>query len=167
MHCNNKCDRYQTRMHSSRMHTARSSSHRGRGASGDASWGYLLPGGGGVSLPGGLRARGVSPATGGCLPAGGISLLVGLLPGGCLLPGEGGLPAGGFPCQGGSFPGGCLLLGGCLLPGGSPWWETPSVNRMTNRCNNITLPQASFAGGNYMVTEQKSKLTNILLQFKN
>ena len=25
----------------------------------------------------------------------------------------------------------------------------PPVNRMTNRCKNITLPQTSFAGGNY------------------
>ena len=28
-------------------------------------------------------------------------------------------------------------------PGGS----TPPVNRMTNRCKNITLPQTSFTGG--------------------
>ena len=25
----------------------------------------------------------------------------------------------------------------------------PPVNRMTDRCKNITLPQTSFAGGNY------------------
>ena len=25
--------------------------------------------------------------------------------------------------------------------------QTPPVNRMTNRCKNITLPQTSFAGG--------------------
>ena len=33
-----------------------------------------------------------------------------------------------------------------------PPWEqprTPPVNRMTNWCKNITLPQTSFAGGNY------------------
>ena len=30
-----------------------------------------------------------------------------------------------------------------------PGPDTPSsVNRMTNRCKNITLPQTSFAGGN-------------------
>ena len=46
--------------------------------------------------------------------------------------------------------------------GGSPWqggmggvmqgmlgYHIPPVNRMTNRCKNITLPQTSFAGGNY------------------
>ena len=27
------------------------------------------------------------------------------------------------------------------------WDTTPSLNRMTNRCKNITLPQTSFAGG--------------------
>ena len=42
--------------------------------------------------------------------------------------------------------GGCLLSGVYLVRGvsGTP----PSVNRMTNRCKNITLPQTSFAGGN-------------------
>ena len=31
-----------------------------------------------------------------------------------------------------------------------PWsnHDTPPVNRMTNRCKNITLPQTSFAGSN-------------------
>ena len=37
-------------------------------------------------------------------------------------------------------------------PGGihqaPPGPGTPLVNRMTNRCKNITLPQTSFAGGN-------------------
>ena len=27
-------------------------------------------------------------------------------------------------------------------------WDTTPVNRMTDRCKNITLPQTSFAGGN-------------------
>ena len=31
--------------------------------------------------------------------------------------------------------------------GGKP--PPPAVNRMTHRCKNITLPQTSFAGGNY------------------
>ena len=59
-------------------------------------------------------------------------------------------------------PGGCTWsghvpgLGGHLVwgPGGVPgpggWWcqvLPPPVNRMTNRCKNITLPQTSFAGG--------------------
>ena len=30
----------------------------------------------------------------------------------------------------------------------APQDQTPPVNRMTNRCKNITLPQTSFAGGN-------------------
>ena len=47
--------------------------------------------------------------------------------------------------------------GGVPGPGGGVvWWEvlsqhalrqTPLVNRMTNRCKNITLPQTSFAVG--------------------
>ena len=69
-------------------------------------------------------------------------------------------------------PGECLLPGGvsaprrgCLLPGGAWSWGVPGpgglggggipacteadppVNRMTDRCKNITLPQTSFAGG--------------------
>ena len=35
------------------------------------------------------------------------------------------------------------------LPNPNPlWMQTPPVNRMTDRCKNITLPQTSFAGGN-------------------
>ena len=34
-----------------------------------------------------------------------------------------------------------------VMYGGKP--TTPPVNRMTHRCKNITLPQTSFAGGNY------------------
>ena len=35
------------------------------------------------------------------------------------------------------------------LPGSRPPQDqAPLVNRMTDRCKNITLPQASFAGGN-------------------
>ena len=64
---------------------------------------------------------------------------------------EGGLPlVGGSPWQGVSLAG-----------GGSPWWGVtlaggcipacteadPPVNRMTDDCENITLPQTSFAGG--------------------
>ena len=32
------------------------------------------------------------------------------------------------------------------------WDSTPPVNRMTNRCKNITLPQTSFAGGKYNIS---------------
>ena len=46
-------------------------------------------------------------------------------------PGPGGVPArGGVPGLGGYLP-----------------RYSPPVNRMTNRCKNITLPQTSFAGG--------------------
>ena len=73
--------------------------------------------------------------------------------------------------QGAPGPGGCTWSGGCTSswgctwslggvpgPGGAPGpggvpgaggvRYSPSVNRMTNRCKNITLPQTSFAGGN-------------------
>ena len=137
--------RAKTRMHSSRMHTARSSSHRG----GSPSWVVYLGG-----LPGGGSPwRGVSLAGG--LPGGEVSV-----PGG--LPGGGspwwGSPWWGPPWQGVSLVGG--LPGGGLPGGGkgSPWQGVslaggvsladPPVNRMTDACENITLPQTSFAGGN-------------------
>ena len=50
--------------------------------------------------------------------------------------------------------GGVYLSGGVYLPGGVSAWECtcpgtpPSVNRMTDRCKNITLPQTSFAAVN-------------------
>ena len=49
-----------------------------------------------------------------------------------------------------TFPGGCTCPGVCVyLPGGCTCPGTPPpVNRMTDRCKNITLPQTSFAGGN-------------------
>ena len=43
---------------------------------------------------------------------------------------------------------------GCMVPGvggGIPSCteaDPPHMNRMTNRCKNITLPQTLFAGGN-------------------
>ena len=52
--------------------------------------------------------------------------------------------------------GGCLLPGGVSATGGvgiPACTETdPPVNRMTDRCKNITLPQTSFAGGKYWMT---------------
>ena len=48
-----------------------------------------------------------------------------------------GLPGGVYPW--GVCPGGCLPRGVCPLS---------LVNRMTDRCKNITLPQTSLAGGN-------------------
>ena len=76
-----------------------------------------------------------------------------LVPGGCLPLVPGGL----------STPGGCLPL----VPGVCSWgvgrvsaprgvvvypsmqWADPHVNRMTDRCKNITLPQTSFGGAKY------------------
>ena len=84
----------------------------------------------GVSaLVGGMSAPGV------CVSAlGGVSALVGR-----------------GVCSGGqvSAPGGCLLLGGCLLQGGCGITacteaDTPPVNRMTDRCKNITLATTSL-----------------------
>ena len=66
--------------------------------------------------------------------------------------------------RGVSAPGRCLLWDVCLVPeggvpgpggggGGIPACteaDPPhSVNRMTDSCKNITLPQTSFAGGKY------------------
>ena len=79
----------------------------------------------------------------------------------------GGVCSGGVCSRGMSALGGCVpgpvgvCSGGCLLLGGCTWsWGRgvcsrgcqvlPPVNRMTNRCKNITLPQTSFAGGKYL-----------------
>ena len=64
---------------------------------------------------------------GSCLPLGGVFL------GGCLRPG-GGLRSGGVCLGGGGLP---VTCDAC-------WEATPQVNRMTHRCENITLPQTSF-----------------------
>ena len=64
----------------------------------------------------------------------------GSAPGGCLL--SGGLLQGGVCSQGGCLP---LVPGGCIPACNG---ANPPVNRMTDRCKNITLPQTSFAGGN-------------------
>ena len=66
-------------------------------------------------------------------------------PGGCTwsgggVPGLGGVPG---PRGWGMY----LVLGGVPGPRGVPA-QVPPVNRMTDRCKNITLPQTSFAGGN-------------------
>ena len=87
-----------------------------------------------------------------------------LLPGGCLLPGWRCLIPGGCLLLGGVCSGGGVCSQGCLLPGGGsasggvggrsapgrgvcPWGggiptcteADPPVNRMTDRCKNITL----------------------------
>ena len=43
---------------------------------------------------------------------------------------------------------------GVYLPRGTCPGTPPPVNRMTNKCKNITLPQTSFASGNYNKFEQ-------------
>ena len=116
-----------TRMHSSRMRTVRCSSR----------------------LSGGVSAQGE-----GCLPSGGVCLEKGgVCPGGVSLWGV---------CLGGGQPGevsaqevstqGVVCLGGCLpggvCKGGLPNGECllggvcqPPLDRMTDMCKNITLPQ--------------------------
>ena len=64
---------------------------------------------------------------------------VGCVPGGCLP--RGCLPEGRLPGGGGSAQGVCVsqhAMGQIPLP---------PMNRMTDRCKIITLPQTSFAGG--------------------
>ena len=60
---------------------------------------------------------------------------------------EGYLPGSGVPARG------CTCQGGVPAQGvpaqGVPAQVLPPVNRITDRCKNITLPQTSFAGGNY------------------
>ena len=65
---------------------------------------------------------------------------------------------GGFAPRGVSAPGGLLLGGACLWSGGGiPACNEadPHMNRMTDRCKNITLPQTSFAGGNKLLVDRK------------
>ena len=54
-------------------------------------------------------------------------------------------------CSGGIYLGG-VCPGGCLPSGCLPRRCTPPtpVNRITDRCKNINLPQTSFAGGKYV-----------------
>ena len=110
-------------MHSSRMRTGRSLT---------ICW-HLLPGGGGVSLPGGLPAQGGSPCLGGfSLPGGGVC--------------SGGLPAGGFSLPGGVLPArGCSPCPGGVLPARRP---LPPVNRITHMCKKHNLGHNFVAAGN-------------------
>ena len=106
----------------------------------------------------------------------GVSLVVGggspwqgrvSLVGGCLL-GRGGLwgdlqgslisrgsPWWGVLAEEGLLGRGVSLAGGCSWQGGCHARHAgippPPVNRMTNKCKNITLPQTSFAGGNKFI----------------
>ena len=52
-----------------------------------------------------------------------------------------------FGCRlGGVCPGGVYRGGVCPAEGGA--CLHPPVNKMTDRCKNIALPQTSFSGGN-------------------
>ena len=107
--------------------------------------------GGGCLLGGGV-----------CSGGGGVCSWVGvcLWSGGCLFQGVSASGLGGVCSRGVSAPWGvwggvcsggvCLWSRGGLLLGVYPcmhWGRPPPVNRMTDRCKNITLPQTSFAGG--------------------
>ena len=98
------------------------------------------PGGGVVCLVrgGGLFAwsRGVCKVWGGAWSGRGVCLVQG---GGVSGPGGGGVPGPGGVWSGGLV---CLVRGVCL----SALWDTtpPPVNRMTNRCKNITLATTSL-----------------------
>ena len=72
---------------------------------------------------------------------GGCTCLGGFLPRGCTCPV-------GVPAKGVYLPGTVYLPEGVYLPRGCTCAGTHPVNRMTDRCKNITLPQTSFAGGN-------------------
>ena len=110
-----------------------------------ASGGCLLQGGvcSGGSAPGwGVSVRGVSALGGVCSRVGGVCSW-GLLPWG--------VSAWGVSAQGVSAPGGVCSWGGVSAGGG--WGcvvsqhaprQTPPVNRMTNRCKNITLATTSL-----------------------
>ena len=109
-------------MHSSRMRTGRSLT---------VCYSYL-PGGGGVCLvPGGFSLAGGFSLPGG---GGGVCLVRGVLPGGGSAWSGGVLPAWG------GLPG----LGAFSLAGGFSLADPPPVNRMTDRCKNITLATTSL-----------------------
>ena len=129
------------------------------------SGGYLPRG---VYLPGGVPAREVVylpgwvylprgvPALG--VPALGVYLPGGICPG--LLPARGipaqlGVPARGCACPDGGVP---ARLGVPAKGGTCPGTPSPPVNRMTDRCKNITVPRTSFAGGNKLTLLQRDIL---------
>ena len=106
---------------------------------------------------GGLLGRGISlegVSLGGVLLKGGLSRGV-FFEGGLLGRGKGVSLAKGVSLVGGPLGRGVFLVGG--LPGrgvslaGEVSLADLPVNRMTDACENITLPQTSFAGGNEAV----------------
>ena len=91
--------------------------------------------------------EGCLPRRVGCLPRGWGVYLVGCLPSRGVCPGGvfewGGCLHGGV-YVGGVSTWGCLPRGGVCLTVCTP---PAPVNRMTDRCKNITLPQTLFVGG--------------------
>ena len=88
-----------------------------------------------------------SASWGGGVWSGGCPLLGGVWSRGCLLPGvfwSGGVWSGGCLVLGGVWSGGCLPPGGCGIPACTEADTSPPVNRMTNRCKNITLATTSL-----------------------
>ena len=133
-----------TRMHSSRMRTGRSLTV----------YRSLLPWGWGCLLPGGLCFQGVSAPGGGVCSWGGLCLWGVSASRGCVCS-RGGLLWGGVcswgvvcsrGCllQGGVCSGGCLFLGLGVVSQHALRQTPPPVNRMTNRCKNITLATTSL-----------------------
>ena len=70
-------------------------------------------------------------------------------------------------CRGGGCPGvvsrmvhlGGVCPGGCVrIPACNGVDTTTPVNRIKDRCRNITLPQTSFAGGNIILSENEYSL---------
>ena len=119
--------------------------------------GQCLVPGQGVSAPGGVCSGGCTWSFGGLLWG------VYLVPGDVCCQGDVPCPGGGVPgpwgvCSGGftwsqgmsAARGMYLVLGGVSAPGGCQ--VLPPVNRMTNRCKNITLPQTAFAGSNKVIS---------------
>ena len=78
-----------------------------------------------------------------------------LLPGGCTC-------TGGVPAQGGVPAGGGVSAQGYTCPGTSPPW----TEFLTHATGNITLPQTSFAGGNYRNLAKISKKLRIKWNFE-
>ena len=122
----------------------------------------VVPARGGCTCQGGCTCRGVVYLPGGGVPGRGVNLL-----GGCTCQ-RGGVPARGVYLPGGCTCWGCTCLGGHTCPGGCTCWGVPGlgvpgggctwlggctwsgtptphpVNRMTDRCKNITLAKTSF-----------------------
>ena len=91
----------------------------------------------GVCLSGGVSAWSGGLVLGGLPGPGGVCLVQGggLVPGGvCLVPGGSAWSGGGV----------CLVPGGCGIPACTEADPPPPVNRMTNRCKNITLARTSL-----------------------